>query len=194
MYDPPYAHRPVRSTHNTVSHISKTVTSGAVMRKRTKNTLHVLFVIGIVITVTGWFFDRAKSFNWLVSIVAPDYISAKRALSDLEQNERIGLTSNREGFKFLVDEWPNLNDEDSVRYIAGSVAFIAFTPSISNDIELIARDKDQIEIKERWNMSEASAVVESIIDGKLFAFGGFLFGFGIIVSIGSHLITSLTDS
>ncbi len=164
------------------------------MSKKIKITLQVLFVVGIVITITGWFFDRAKSFNWLVSIVAPDYVSAKRALSDLEQNERIGITSNHEGFKFLVNKWPNLNDKDSVRYIGRSVAFISFKSTISNDLQLIARDKDQNEIKERWKMSEASALVESIIDRKLFAFGGFLFWFGIIVSIGSHVITSITES
>ena len=164
------------------------------MSKKLKIAVQFLFIVGIVITITGWFFDRAKSFNWLVSVIAPDYVSAKQALSDLEQNEKIGLTSHHEGFKILVEKWPNLNNKDSVRFIGRSVAFITFGSVVSNDIELIARDKDQNEIKERWKMSEASVAIESIIERKLFAIGGILFWFGIIVSIGSHIISSRADS
>jgi len=164
------------------------------MKKKIKIALHVLFIVGIVITITGWFFDRAKSFNFLVSIISPDYVSAKRALSDLDQNKNILLTYNHEGFEFLIDKWPNLNNKNTVRYIGRSVAFIEFGSKVSNDIELIAKDKDENKIDETWRMSEATAVVESIIDRKLSLLGGFLFWLGIVVSISSYLITSITES
>jgi len=164
------------------------------MKKKIKITLHVLFVVGIVITITGRYFDNAKSFNWLVSIIAPDCVSAKRALSDLEENRNILLTYNHKGFEFLIDKWPNLNDKNSVRYIGRGPPFIKAGSTISNDIALIAKDKDQNEIKELWIMSEASAVVDSIINRKLSLVGGFLFWLGIIVSIGSYVTTSITES
>jgi len=154
----------------------------------------VLFVVGIVITIAGWFFDRAKSFDLLASIIAPDYLPAKQALSDLEQNKNILLTPNHEGFEILVDTWPNLDDKNSVRYIGRGPAYIKFGSTVSNDIALVAKNKDQNNIKEIWIMSEASAVVESMIDKKLSLIGGFLFGFGIIVTICSRVIDSKTGS
>lgn len=160
------------------------------MSKRLKITVHALFVLGIVITITGWFFDRAKSLNWVMSVIAPNYVSAKQALTDLKQNDKIGLTFQHEAFQILLDKWPKLSNKDSVRFIKRSIAFIAFKPEISNDIELIACDKDMNEIKERWRMSEASIAIESIIEGRLFSIGGTLFCIGIIVSAVSHVISS----
>jgi hypothetical protein len=164
------------------------------MSKKLKITVHIIFVLGVVITITGWFFDRAKSFNWLVSFIAPDYVSAKQALNDLKQNEKIGLTPYHEGFQFLLDKWPNLSNKDSVCFIGRSVAFISFKPEISNDIELIAYDKDKNEVKERWIISEASVAIEGLIERKLFSIGCVLFWFGIAVSIVSYLVSSRANS
>lgn len=164
------------------------------MSKKRKTIIHIFFILGIVITIIGRVVDSARYPNWLMSAIAPDYVSAKKALTDLEQDERIGLTSHHEGFQRLIDKWPNLSNEDAVQFIGRSVAFIDLKPKMKDDIELIAYDKEKNEIKERWKVSEASAALESIIEKRLFFIGGILFSIGIAIWVVNHFMSSTAES
>ena len=159
-----------------------------------KKMLNIIFIIGIIFTIIGWFFDKATSFDWLMIKIAPDYVFAQKALSDLKENPKIALTRQHKGFKILLDKWPNLEGKDSVEYIGRTVAFVSFGSQIKNDIELVLYDKGQKEIKKRWNISEAESVLEKMIETRLFKIGAFLFWGGIIVSIISHIVSIKTIS
>lgn len=165
-----------------------------VMSSKITNLLHALFIVGIIFTITGWFFDRAKSFNFLLSWISPEYVFAQQALADLKKDQKIALTKNHEGFEVLLKKWPDLSEKESVVYIGRSVAYMSFGPEMSSDIEIIAFDKDQNEIKNRWAMSNANATFESIIDKKLFIIGTILFWFGIVISVVSHILSSSNNS
>lgn len=153
--------------------------------------IHISFIIGIIIAIIGWFFNHASSFNWLILMIASNYIFAKRALGDLEKDQKIALTKHHEGFKILLDKWPNLHNKDSVEYIGRSVAFVSFGAQAKNDIQIIAYDTNKNEIKERWSILGARSELEKIAENKLFKIGAIFFWSGISISIASHIISSL---
>jgi hypothetical protein len=151
--------------------------------------IHIFFIIGILISIVGWFLDRANKFKWLMLKIAPDCIFAQRALDSLEADQKIGLTKNHKGFQILLNKWPNLISKQSVEYIGRSLAFIEFGPQVKNDIQLIAYDKEEKEVKERWSMLDARSSIEKILEKKLFKQGVYLFWFGIAVSVISYIIS-----
>jgi len=173
---------------------AKTRVANMLTRRRLKAMIHVLFVFGVVVTVIGWFFDRAKSFDLLMSSAAPDYVSGTKALRDLKKDARINLTSRHEGFQVLLDKWPNLTDRDAVEFIGRSAAFLGFGSQVSSDIELIARDKRRNKVGSRWRMSAAEARIESIAEKSLFATGTMIFWVGLSISVVSHIVNAVTDS
>ena len=156
--------------------------------------INALFLIGIILAIVGWFFDRAKLFNWLMMKIAPDYIFAQKALEDLKKDPKIALTKHHEGFQILLERWPNLSNKDSVEYIGRTAAFVSFGAQVKNDIQLIAYDNENKEIRERWSISNATVVIEEIVERRLFKIGAILFWIGIVVSIASHIISLKTNS
>ena len=114
-----------------------------------KKMINIVFIIGIIIMIIGWFFDRAKSFNWLMIRIAHSYVSAQKALEDLKGNPKVALTKHHEGFQILINKWPNLDDTNSAKYIGRTTAFLSFGAQVKNDIELVLYDKKKKEIKNR---------------------------------------------
>lgn len=123
--------------------------------------------------------------------IAPEYIFGKKALDDLEKDQKTALTKNHEGFNVLLGKWPNLQNMDEVEYIGRSVAFISFGSQVMNDIQLIPYDSNQKEIPNRWSFIEAREKIDEISDRKLFRMGAFLFWGGILLSIISYILGSM---
>ena len=162
------------------------------MTDRPKMIINVLFLIGIVVAIVGWFFDKAKSFDWLMLKIAPDYVFAQRALDDLKRDSKIVLTDRHQGFRVLITRWPNLKNPNAVKYIGRSSAFLAFGAQVRNDIQMIAYDIEKTEIPERWNMSDAAGEIERIVETRLFRIGAILFWSGIVISVASHAISLMS--
>ncbi len=99
--------------------------------------------------------------------VARDYVATKKSLEILKNNPKVALTKEDEGFTILLNKWPNLKEKSSVEYIGRTVAFVSFGPQVKNDIQLVLYDKNEEEIKNRWNMSEVEEILERIIDWTL---------------------------
>jgi hypothetical protein len=150
--------------------------------------VHYLFIVGIIVTIIGWFLENIKRFKWFMLRIAPEYIFGRNALGDLEKNQKIALTKNHEGFSVLLRNWPNLQEKNKVEYIGRSVAFISLGSQVKNDIQLIPYDSKQKEIPNRWSFLEACEKIEEISNRKLFRIGAFLFWCGITLSIISYII------
>ena len=156
--------------------------------------IHIVFIIAIFITIIGWFFDRAKSFDWLMVKIARNYVVAKESLEILKNNSKNALAKEDEGVPILLNNWPNLKDKTLVEYIGRTPAFVSFGSQVKNDIGLVLYDKNQKEIQNRWSVSEAECMLEKTIESKLFKIGACLFWGGIIASIISHIVSIKTNS
>jgi len=64
--------------------------------------LHIIFLIGVISTITGWLFDYAKHFKWFMLKIVPNYVFGQKALDDLEKDSKIALTKQHERFKILL--------------------------------------------------------------------------------------------
>jgi hypothetical protein len=149
----------------------------------------MLLVVGLVLTVAGWFFDRLAHFPRLERLVAKQTHDALDGLRFLAQNDRHGLLPVHPGFRPLVAAWPGLAATANAATIARSVAFMEFGgATISNDFELIARSSDNAEIPPRWRHASAIEVLQSRMKKRVFWLGTVVFWAGIVVSLAAGLI------
>ena len=156
--------------------------------------LHILFTSGIIISIVGWFLDRANKFQWLMLKISPDSVYALMALDDLTKDTKISLTQKHKGFNPLLKKWPDLKNKSRIEYIGRSVAFMSFGPEVKNDIQLITYDKDQKKIENVWSISEARCSFQNMSENKLFKMGTALFGFGLAITVISYIMGINKDS
>ena len=154
--------------------------------------LFLLFIIGIILAILGWFFDRVSYFPWLMRKISPDYVNSINALDTLAANKKHALTPFHPGFNALLERWPNLSKKLSVVLIGRSVAYMAFGEQVKGDFELIAFDKDNAEIKPRWKESAARSLFVDEEDKKIFWIGTVVFFNGLGIAFVSRLIDFFT--
>ena len=155
--------------------------------------LFSLFVLGLLIVVLGWFFDRAANFNFLLKKIAPDYVHGINALDILAENNKRALIPKHPGFIVLLSRWPDQPLTSSVAIISRSVAYTEFGPQVKNDFQLILRDAQQNEISPRWSEANARGMLENELNRKLFITGTIIFFIGISVSFFSGFLGFLKD-
>jgi hypothetical protein len=49
----------------------------------------IVFFLGILITITGYYVDKANHFDFIMNIVAPEYLDLKSAFEELEQDRNL---------------------------------------------------------------------------------------------------------
>ncbi|TKS61505.1 MAG: hypothetical protein EWM73_02946 [Nitrospira sp.] len=158
-----------------------------------KRLLFLLFVIGTLGTIVGWFFDRALDIETVTRVIAPDYHHGEAALRALEANPRVALTREHPGFAPILTRWPNLPEPGRVATIGRSVAFMKFGPTVRNEIELIARDSERGELTPRWNLSGARVQLRDEAESTAFLWGTVIFFGGLCVSTISGVIEFWID-
>jgi hypothetical protein len=147
-----------------------------------RRKLFGLFVIGLVLTVTGWMFDRALDIKEFAKIALPGYIYGNELLNALEQDPTLAAVPSNPGFRPIIAWWPQLEDKGAVQTISRSPAFIDFGSSVTNDILLIPKDGDAKQRGPSWRMSLARRQLAERARARLFWMGAVIFFVGVIVS------------
>jgi hypothetical protein len=150
--------------------------------------LLTLFVLGNILAILGWFFDRTREIDWLARVMVRDYVYGSRALDDLATDPKRAILPSHLGFNVLLTRWPNLPNKKAVASIGRSIAFTEFGPEVKNDIELIALDQALNHLESRWLFSSARQELQKQADKRIFIFGTIMFFLGIAVSIASGVI------
>lgn len=142
-----------------------------------------LFLVGILVAICGWFFDRALDIRWVSRLVAPEYVHGTAFLDRLEGNDKLAVTADHRGCPELLRRWPGLSNTASVRMVSRSVAFMQFGTSVAPDIQLIARAQDQSEIPPRWSMAAARKELGDEAKNRAFWVGAVVFFLGMAISL-----------
>ena len=137
--------------------------------------LFSLFIIGIILAILGWLFDRVSHFPWLMRKISPDYVNGINVLDTLAENEKHAITTFHPGFNVILERWQGLNRKSLVTLIGRSVAYVGFGPQVTSDFELIAYDKDRSEITPRWKNSSARSLFVDEQNKRLFWIGTVVF-------------------
>ena len=145
--------------------------------------LFILSLVGLLVTLFGWLFDRALDISWVARLIAPAYFHAKAVLNQLEGNSRLAITADERGCVELLKRWPGLADITSVGMISRSIAFMSFGPTVTPEIELIARRADKSEILPRWRMAAARHDLEHEAKTRVFRVGAIVFSIGLAISL-----------
>jgi len=153
--------------------------------------LLALLILGLLLAVSGWLFDRALEVQWLGRLLAPDYVEGTELLDHLEANDKLAVLSHHPGFWAVLQRWPGLQNKQGVHFISRSVAFMQFGASVTSDIELIARDGEQREIPARWRVAGARKQLLAEAKARVFWLGTVVFVLGIVVSAVSGIVQFL---
>ena len=157
-----------------------------------KQILFALCILGLVLTVTGWFFDQASHFPLVLETIAPDATHAVGALDTLSQNDRLKILPKHPGFDVLLKQWPDFPDIESVADIRRSFAYTLFGGGqIENDFDLFAYDVAKNQVGPSWRQSVARGLFQDEIDRKLFRNGSIIFFGGLLIVFISALLSFL---
>lgn len=154
----------------------------------------IILLAGLVVTILGWFFDRLAHFPALAKIVARDAHYALDGLALLAEDNRRALLPAHPGFTIIVSSWPGLDTSAAPEVIARSVAFIQFGGQISNDFELIARKRTDVELSPRWRHALAVKEIQSRAEKRAFWYGTVVFWVGIGLSLTAGVMDFLSRS
>ena len=72
--------------------------------------LFILFIFGLVLSIIGWFFDRATRFTWLMRLVARDSFDGLNSLDLLAGDPSIEIPPDNPGFDVILGRWSELTD------------------------------------------------------------------------------------
>lgn len=148
-----------------------------------KRILFALFIVGLVLTVTGWFFDQASHFPLVLETIAPDAASVVGALDAISEDAGLGIMPEHPSFDVLLKHWPDFPDNVSVARIGRSVAYTLYGGGqVENDFDLFAYDAARNRVGPSWRQSVARRLFQEEIDRKLFRNGSIIFWGGIIIS------------
>jgi hypothetical protein len=147
-----------------------------------------LLVVGLILTIVGWFFDRLVHFPVLERLIDKEACGAIDALGLLASDDRCGLLPELPGFRVIIAAWPNLSSSASASIIARSVAFVQFGPTVENHFELIARSAEDVELPPRWRYAPAMECFKGKIERRVFWLGTVVFWIGIALSLVAGLM------
>ncbi len=142
----------------------------------------MIFFGGIAITILGCLLARVVEARWLLMLVTPNYVKGMAILNELASNEKFVATVKRPGVRVLLNLWPGLADKGHVESIQRSVAYMVFGPHVKDDIDLIARDNEENEVKGKWTYSEARKALIASRDRRLFWIGTLVCFAGIAIT------------
>jgi len=154
--------------------------------------LFLLFIIGVILAILGWFFDRLSYFPWLMRKISPDYVNGIDALDVLAADDKRDLTPSHLGFNAILERWPGLNRKSSITLIGRSVAYLGFGSRVTGDFQLIAYDKDRSEVMPIWKHSSARSLFVGEQNERLFWIGTVVFFSGLGIAFVSGLLEFLT--
>ncbi len=152
--------------------------------------LFIVFIFGLLLSIIGWFFDRASRFAWLMRLVTRDSFDGLNSLDLLAGNPSIGILSENPGFDVILDRWPELTDKNSVAIIGRGPAYQKFSAQVTAGFALTALDKDKNEIGV-WEEPFAREILLKEQDKMLFKAGTILFYIGVSIAFVSGLLDFL---
>lgn len=148
----------------------------------------IFFFLGILLTIIGWFFDKASNFSWLIKLISRDAYFGLNALDFLAENINGMVCPEHSGFKAILSYWPQLSSKTSVRFIRRGPAFLKFSSQVGTGFALVAYDAEQKQIESGWEETEARKFFRSKLDIRLFRYGAVIFFIGILVALVSWLL------
>jgi hypothetical protein len=149
--------------------------------------LLIFFICGWLLSIVGWFFDRASRFTWLMRLVTRDSFHGLNSLDLLAENPSFEIIPEHPGFHVILERWPDLADKNSVAIIGRGAAYMKFGAQVTPGFALVALDKDKNKIG-AWEEPFARKILLKEQDKMLFKTGTIIFYIGISIALISGLL------
>jgi len=146
----------------------------------------ILALIGLVIAIIGWYFDRALAFPSLLKLIAPDYISVKQAFDILDSGEKAIIPINHPGSRILMNWWKPKPKEQDIAKISGigrsTGIFNIITGKHRYELRLLTQENKTMPAGYIWNDVEAKKLMQDILDKSVLKWSGWMFWGGLMLS------------
>ncbi len=155
--------------------------------------LLVLSVIGIALSIIGWFVERAFTLPWLLRYLAPNCQIGLAALDTMRANPQCRIERTAPAFDAIVAHWPRFPDSPTVKAIGRTVAFIEFGSQVTNEIGLTLLDEQLKRIEGHdWTFSQATEALTAPTKRRFHFVGTTVFFLGIGLTLVSAIIQFFT--
>jgi len=166
--------------------ISLPIERPAVMSIRTSRVAiwmqNTLFALGILISLTAWFVDRAQSFPRILHLIAPDYVALHDAFQILDQGEKAILPIDHPGAALLLRSW----EPAPAKELHGRISAIGRSTGVFNiitgvhhyELRLLTQNNEMMLKDHIWKDTQAKELMQRTLDSSLvgWSFGILLFG------------------
>ena len=159
-----------------------------------KSRTYGLFVLGLMLEVAGFLGGHAENIQIVMSIIAPQYVSAKQGLTHMEKS--MSLSPDQNGFDVLsriflrnfADLYPEKDiSQMKVVKITRSRPVISFSRLHAGEkVELLFSLSNEQEIK--WELSALEALVDSLKSQRIFGLSVLIFILGAVSLIVGFVI------
>lgn len=147
---------------------------------------HVVFYLGLMLTLAGFLGDKAEDMPWVMERVAPTYARPSRGLDTLQA--RGELTRADEGFAELaalvrgelVSSGKPEGTLEIVRFVRGT-AMLAFGDARAGEVVPITIEFTGATLKS--NMESFRAALDSIKKGVLLRYSVWVFALGLLTTL-----------
>ncbi len=170
------------------------------MREMTKQLSLGLSLLGVLLSIVGFYVSNAPEFPLVQALVAPEHVSARAGINALKQNEE--LTPSSVGFlplsEIIVTRVSKLNPaipthELVVERIKAGGGGIAMGQGTSRTIVGLRVHMSRVEKPWEWDLLELEQAVEREWDSRSLAWATWLFWIGIAQATWPQVVGTLFD-
>jgi len=148
----------------------------------------LLFVVGILLTVFGWFLDNAIEIKPILKILVPEYVAVKDMFDQLDQTEKSKVPIVDQGAQILLRWWTPKPPNDALMM----VTFIGRSTGVLNintgrhryELRLLTETDGSMFLGQYiWQDYDAKQILQNELNSGLFKWKAWAFFSGVFISI-----------
>jgi len=156
----------------------------------------ILFCIGILVSITGWFIDKAVNFPFVMKIIAPEYVSLKKAFDILDTDQKSVISLNDPAAKILLKWWTPavpaevLKEAKTMGVVSigrSNMALSIATGKSFYELRLAKKNNEYLQDYVWPHGSEAKERINSLLESNIITHSMTIFFVGILISVLSFI-------
>lgn len=158
-----------------------------IAKNKGKKIRFLLFFIGGLISIVGWFVDKAPSYPFLMKLIVPECMDVQTALDQLENGKIEVISSDRLAFKTIIKWWhpgtPKEFVDEATCISKGPTAMIDSRNGRSYYMLQLCKDEGKKRVMGYyWPDYDLRNKIQEEIDNSILGLSGIFFFSGLLLS------------
>ena len=146
-----------------------------------------LFTLGVLISISVWFIDRAASFRPILTVIAPDYVEVRDAFDILDQGEKATLPLDHPGAAILLRWWEPAPPQQLISQVSAigrsTGVFNIITGVHHYELRLLTQENAMVLKDFIWKDHRAKQLMQQTLDDSLVGWSFTLLLLGLVLTV-----------